>query len=235
MVEIKKLNKDNEIVNGEKVVEAVTKTSNTSIPEKKSKKVFISIDTNIENIVQYQNEGYTLYFDDSDEEFKRLSEDEVKQLNAHNKHKYRLAKSIKDKTLRLDEVRDGHKIFKPRPNFASATDRLEIRGGDPNEHYFWKRPDELQRVAYEGGQICKDPTVQTFGGTDENGRTLAGSTVHKVSANGEDELILCQTSKESNDSRMKGIEMKSQNRNAAIDKAAANEIAKLGGTAKDFS
>ena len=228
MVEIFKA-KDGKVVNKDSVVEGKVKTS------KISKDIFISIDNTLEDIVKYQDEGSTLFFKDSKDEFKELSDVDVRELNAHNKQKYNLAKSIRYNTLRLDEVKDANKFFVPRTGFASATDRLEIRGGDPSMHQFWKRPDELQKVIYEGGRVCKDPNVVTFGGTDTNGRSLSGSSTHTVEANGEVELVLCETSKESNNARTRAIEAKSQNRNKAVDEAVKTEIAKLGGTAKDFS
>jgi len=215
-------------------VEVKLNNSNISIPKENPKKIFISIDTSIQDIVKYQEEGCTLFFEDSKDKFKEFTDDEVKELNMYNRQKYNLAYSIVHNTLKLDEVKDQHKFFKPRAGFASATDRLEIRGGDPNMHRFWKRPDELQKVAYEGGRVCKDPNVVTFGGVDMNGKSLSGSSVHEVSANGEVELVLCETSKESNDARTKAIEAKSQSRNAAVDEAARTEIAKLGGATKDF-
>jgi len=230
---------DNEVVLGgeevTKVKEVIKEKPKTSKVEKNSKEVRISIDNGIEDIVQYQDEGYSIFFKDTAEELVQLTEDEIKELTPLNKQKYTLACGIRYQTLRLDDVKHANKFFKPRAGFASATDRLEIRGGDSSMHRFWKRPDELQKVAYEGGRVCKDPSVVTFGGVDVNGKSLSGSSVHEISANGEVELVLCETSKESNDARTKEIETKSQNRNAAVDEAARTEIAKLGGATKDFS
>jgi len=200
-----------------------------------SKRVNLTIDNTIEDIVKYQNEGCEIFFPDSDDEFLQLSEEEIKELNLFNKQKYNIACGVRYRTLRLDDIKHAHKVFKPRAGFASATDRLEIRGGDPSMHRFWKRPDELQKVVYEGGRVCKDPSVTTFGGTDENGRSTTGGTTHTVSADGTDELVLCETPKERNIARRKAIEAKSQSRNKAVDEAVKTEIAKLGGTAKDFS
>jgi len=235
MIKVNKEEDVNKVVKMSDEVNGEVKISNISNKENNPKRINLTIDNTIEDIVKYQEEGVEIFFPDSDEEFIQLSEEEIKELNLFNKQKYNIACGVKYRTLRLDDVKHAHKVFKPRAGFASATDRLEIRGGDPSMHRFWKRPDELQKMNYEGGRVCKDPTVETFGGTDEYGKSNAGSSVHKVSANGVDELILCETPKERNIARRKAIESKSQNRNKAVDEAVKTEIAKLGGSAKDFS
>lgn len=236
MVQIKKVFTEDEVIDVVKEGEGEENSIISNLKEKinPTKRVDLTIDNTIEDIVKYQDKGYELFFVDSDEKFLQLSEDEVKELNLFNKQKYNIACGIRYRTLRLDEIKHAHKVFKPRAGFASATDRLEIRGGDPSMHRFWKRPDELQKVAYEGGRVCKDPSVITFGGTDEDGRSATGGTSHTVSADGIDELVLCETPKERNIARRKAVEAKSQNRNRAVDESAKNEIAKLGGATQGF-
>ena len=230
----------------EATVEAIedaagVETSNNSNTSKVTKmvnssnKVFISIDNTFEDVIQYQSDGRDIFFLDDEETFLQLSNDEVQQLDLFTREKYRIARAVATQSLDLDSIKTAHMKYKPRENFASATNRLLVRGGDPNKHYSWKRPDELQQVVYEGGKICIDPKVETFGGVDSLGRTLGGGTSHKVSANGETELVLCETTAESNDARIQDIEARSRRQNAAVETTAIAALDAMGGNASGVS
>jgi len=220
---------------GEKKVEALveeTKNSNnskSSKEEKTSKKVFISIDNTIEDIIKYQSEGVEIFFKDDPEDFLPLSQEEISQLNSINRTRYTIACGVRYQTLNLSDLKDSKKFFKPRPGFASATQRLTIKGGRPDMHYAWKRPDELQQYAYEGGRVCTDPNVRTFGGVDADGKTVRGSSTKTVSANGVDELILCEMPKERKEARDQAIAEKSIRRNKAVEATAMAELKAAGG------
>lgn len=195
----------------------------------KEEKITITLDNTIEDIVKYQEEGKEIFFEDDADTFIELSMEDQAKLNALNRTKYTLACGIRYQKLNLSGINDSKKIIKPRPGFASATARLEVRGKKPGKHYSWKRPDELQAAEHEGTRVCRDPDVITFGGVDENGRSIHGSGVKTVSANGVTELILCETPAEVHNARMESIAELSVRRNKAVDTTAKSQLSAAGG------
>jgi len=197
---------------------------------KMPKRVFISIDNTYESVIQYQHEGYSIFFADGEGELLDLSPDQIKELNPYNRKKYEVAKSISNKTFDLSSIKESHMKFKPKATFASATNRLRVENKNPNMHYAWKRQDELQQVIYDGGRICIDPNVQTFGSFDERGKSIKEKdSTHYVQANGEIELVLTETPKEINQIRRDAIDERSVRQNKAVDNTAKAELKALGG------
>ena len=209
-------------------MEDVIINPNMTKEEKTPKRVFISIDNTYEDVIQYQHEGYSLFFADGEGELLILTDEQKKKLNLFNAEKYRIAEAIINKTLDLSSIKTIHMEFRPKAAYASATNRMRIENGRPGMHYAWKRPDELQMCMYEGFKICQDPLIKTFGMFDENGSSLEGST-HYVQANGEIELVLMEIPQERSDARRKAIEDLSKKRNAAVDAAIKAELESLGG------
>ena len=231
MARIQRINEEEEVVvggNGENGQNPPENTSNSS------KKIYITIDNNIDDVIKYQNEGKEIFFKDDPGEFIQLSQEDVKHLSPINLAKYMIGKGVSERNLDLSSVRDNHKFFKPRPGFASATDRLRIEGGRPDKTYAWKRADELMQVGYDGGKVCTDPNVRTFGGVNSDGTTLRGGTTKTVSANGEDELILVEYPKEVHDAIIARSDELSVRRNRAVDITAKEEIRKAGGMPFDL-
>ena len=202
--------------------------SNEIKKEKMPKRVVVSIDNTYEDVIQYQHEGYSIFFSDEKGQLLELTTEQRKKLNPFNAKKYEVAKSIVEGTLDLTSIKTSHMKFEPKATFASATNRLRIENGKPGMHYAWKRQDELQMCMYEGFKICQDPNVKTFGMFDEDGSSLEGST-HYVKANGEIELVLMEIPQERADARRKAIEDLSKKRNAAVDEAIKAELEALGG------
>ena len=185
-------------------------------------------------MIQCQHEGKSLYFDDSDEGFLKLSPEQQKELNPFNKEKYRIAESIAARTMDLSSIKTAHMKFAPKASYASATNRLKVENQRPDRWYAWKREDELQQVIYDGGRICTDPSVRTFGAFDETGEQIQNQdSTHKVQADGVVELVLTEAPMEVHQKRRDAIEEKSVQRNQAVDTKAKAEIDALGGNSED--
>ena len=118
---------------------------NNEKKEKMPKRVFISIDKTFEDVIQYQHEGYSLFFADGEGELLELTPEQVKELNPYNREKYRVAVEIVNKTLDLTSVKTSHMKFKPKASFASATNRLRVENKKPGLHYAWKRQDDSNK------------------------------------------------------------------------------------------
>jgi len=149
--------------------------------------VEVSIDTSVEDVVSYDQRGVKLFFDDSIEGFLKLPQSVVKELGAENKQRYILAAgsyhlNVEEQELpKLEELEINMQM-------ALATSKLELTGKDPSKYYCWKRPDELRAELQRGWQIVKDDKIGTL--------VSSPSSVHRVGAMGQDELVLVEMSKE---------------------------------------
>lgn len=211
---------------GSKTPKTSNKEKNKEIP----KRVFISIDNTIKDVIQYQDEGYNIAFVDTEGEFLQLTGEEIKTLTPYNRKKYDVAKGINNKTLDLTSIKTSHMQFKPKAYHASATNRLKIENENPDMSYAWKRQDELQQVIYDGGRVCQDPNVKTFGDFDIEGVPIGEKdSTHYVKANGEIELVLTETPKEIHKIKRDAIDDLSVRRNQAVDNTAKADLEAMGG------
>ncbi len=217
-------------IDEEKEEKEDTKTSKTTKKEKKSKRVYIDLDKTYEDVIQYQDEGYSVFFADGEGEFLELTPNQQKELNPYNKEKYRIAEAITNKALDLSGIKTSHMKFKPKATYASATNRMRVENKKPGKHYAWKRQDELQQVIYDGGSICQDPEVKTFGAFDVRGKAVTEKdSTHYVQADGVIEQVLTEMSKEIHQAHRDAIDLKSVRQNEAVDNTARAEIDALGG------
>ena len=146
------------------------------------KKIPITLDMREEDIIHLDKDGYKLIFDTTeDNKFRILPKNILDELSRENRERYYLVYG-QWKTDLDAKPTEGIKI---RPNFSSAITRLEVLNKKPEYGYGWVRPDQLQRVDYEGGYPCVDPDVITFGNTEDKHK-------HTISGGGIVELILCQ-------------------------------------------
>ena len=77
------------------------------------------------------------------------------------------------------------------PNYEGATERLAVKGGDPDFEYRYVRPDQIAKGHWNGTglKIATDPSLETF----EN---AGGGSPHVISSMGEPELVLVKIPKE---------------------------------------
>ena len=217
-----KSNKDNITINPN----TLNKEKNKEIP----KRAFISIDNTYESVIQYQDEGYSIFFADGEGELLTLTEDQIKGLNLYNREKYRTAVAITNKTLDLTSVKESHMKFKPKASYASATNRLKVENQKPGMHYAWKRQDELQQVIYDGGRVCQDPAVTTFGDFDIQGKPVGEKdSTHYIQADGVIEQVLTETPEEIYKIKRDAIDDLSVRRNNAVDNTIKADLEAMGG------
>ena len=229
--EVKKVKTSNKVKKPKKddtiIISEIVKDEKTS---KIPKRVFISIDKTFEDVIQYQSEGFSIFFPDGEGELLELNTEQRKKLNPYNAEKYRIAEAITNNSLDLSSIKTSHMKFKPKAAYSSATNRLRVENKNPRFHYAWKRQDELQQVIYEGGRICTDPKVKTFGSFDEHGEAVGEkNSTHYVKANGEIELVLTETPIEVYQANRDAIDAKSVRQNEAVDNTAKAELRAMGG------
>jgi len=188
-------------------------------PSSPSKVVTIDIDTPMEKVVELDNNGVELEFDHHPEKFLRLPSDVTRELSYNNKQRYFVSKGMAEETLDLSAY--DQRMFKPEPGRAMATDRLEVLNKDPNFHYCWKRPDELQHCKMDGYVIADDRQLGTFHGDVGSART--------VGADGKTELVLMKLPKEKYQQQRAANKELNQRRKAGVEQDAKAFIERKGG------
>lgn len=180
----------------------------------------VSVDTSIEDIVEWDEKGGALAFADTSEEFLYLEDEVVQGLGHENKGRYFIAlgqymheQKQKDKPKPIDG-------FRVDPRLASATARLEPENRDPRFHYCWKRPDQLRQAVQQGYEVVNDQSISTLG--------HKGSSTHTVSAYGDDELVLMKIPKELAEERQRVKSQRSKDKINSFDEAAASQLDEVG-------
>lgn len=186
----------------------------------KKSKVSITIDTSAEDVLRLDNEGYQLLFSAEPGAIPVLDEDQTRALGYDNRVNYGIALALsKEAEKRKDQPKPVLGEIKA-PLAASAGRRLEVIGAPKGVHYCWKRTDELHEAGLAGYTFAGDE-VQTYA-------TRVGTT-HRISALGNDEMILMKIPQE----RFEEIEREAGEKSRRLLESRSNvakeEIARLGG------
>jgi hypothetical protein len=204
-------------------VEEVKKNKVEEIPDR----TFISLDDSIEKIVYLDKEGVDLFFEDDPGKFRELPEKVVDVLSKINRERYRTSRDINKRRVREEEHPEEFRTpgISVISQYATARNRLKVEGKRPGYHYAWKAPHELTQAARLGYRIAKHPGLETF--------SQEGEETHKVSAFGEDELVLTEVPEETYQAILKHHSDKSRRRVDTTEQSGAAEIRASGGVAFD--
>lgn len=156
---------------GEKTTKKVTtakKAEATKAEKAKLEAKVVGVDTSIESVVEWSQEGRKLYFGEK-EDFLKLPGEIVRQLSPENRERYDTAKNITLDVDILGTMEDGRrgweKDYAVMPGAAST--KTKVDGKDPNKEYFWSRKDAIQFHQGEGYVITRDSRVKA-GGREES-------------------------------------------------------------------
>lgn len=189
------------------------------IPERKR----ISIDDSIAKIVSYDKEGIFLIFEDEPGRFVELPEDVVDSLGKENRERYILSQYSNKRLVREREHPEDFKTqgISVEAAITTARKRLAVEGIQPGYRPCWKSPAELASAARLGYRIARYKGLKTF--------SNEGDEVHKVSAFGQDELILTEVPEETHQAVLKYHSDKSRRRVKTTEEAGAADIRAAGG------
>lgn len=192
----------------------------------KDKKVTVSSDTTFEDVLRYDTEGALLVWDSED--FEPLSDEEVRQLRKANRDRYVIFKEIAEDLASADKKdKKVSEDFSVGASAGLAVRRLEIKGKDESLAYRWERPDMVEDRKDEGWKFVKDG-VSTL-------RNQNGKGIHRIGAQGQEELVLMAIPKEKLASRKERKRLKRERAIEGIARESRNSIEKLGGIHVDDS
>jgi len=149
-----------------------------------------------EQVKELDEKGYQLVFRYELDNFLKLPDTVVEGFGHDNKVAYHVARVLNEQAERQKESPHSGIEVTP-PQRARATARLEVRPKDPKWrdkwHEFWCAPYELGQRLADGYQTVSGDEVDTF--------VKPTGGVHKVAANGRDELVLLKIPKDTYDER----------------------------------
>lgn len=185
--------------------------------EIKKEKVYISIDNNVEDIVNLDKDGTELYFEVG-ARFNKLSAEVIRGLSQLNKMRYN--QSFVE--TQYEEETKPTETLNITPRFATANTRIDVTPIMTGIEFCWKRPEETQYAKIQRynfaieGKHCR--TFATPEG--ENPRIGKG---------GDEELVLMYISKEDHDAIIKAVGDTSRRRNGVVEESTKAKLEKLGG------
>lgn len=184
------------------------------------KKINITEDNTLEEVLKYDNEGYLLVFDP--DSFMELSGNDLRSLRKINRDRYSVYKEIaedaKKRVPRDEKILDE---FQVAASAGLAARRLEVKGKDPKFAYRWERPDMVEDRRDEGWNVVNDG-VSTL-------RNQSGKGIHRIGAQGQEELVLIAIPKEKLAVRQERKRLKRQRAIEGIAVESKASIEKLGG------
>lgn len=152
---------------------------------KNSKSPIISVDTSISDMLEYDRNGELLSFETSEEGFKNLSSDVVKELSFDNKMRYRFAKDFYQQETKTDNA-DWKDRIQVTEQYASPIERTSVKNPEPGKRYYLSTPEKISKHESEGYRVVSDNSKTSIG---LSGRKTIGTL-------GKEELILMETSVE---------------------------------------
>lgn len=194
-----------------------SKEQKTTKSSKRSKKVYISVDNTIEDVVQSENEGASIYFESDLGKFMELPEEVVTSLSKGNQARYFTSYYLWRKALEMEKApaTPGIQID---GRYARASARLEVGGRKPGMHYAWIDPPTGRvKERYEGYEFASDENLQTVDKSASGIPVIHGR-------DGREELVLMVTSEENFEKSQRPAREKSKSRAAGEEDRAMREL-----------
>lgn len=198
---------------------AVEKVTKVVKPVKSGagKKMYVSVDNNVQDVLDYVESGCTLLFEDDKDKFLELPTEVYKVLPLADKERYMLAKELVTNGINkvTQTVTDGINGWSRDFDMTPGTpgDKLKVLNKDKGYEYRWSRPDRLGKRSGEGWEIDRDPNIRTY----EQSNSDIGQAVPKaVGGQRAPELLLVRRKK---DVALKFRQDKAEKYNSYTDRA----------------
>lgn len=177
----------------------------------------ISIDTSIEDMLKYDETGEMLIFDSSPERFADFPKEVVDELSKPNRVRFYMARQSWE--LEKKEAENGSDWKNDvviQEQYASPTERMEVKNADPNMSYYLATPQKMHKHAALGYEKVPASSSASIGLSGSNTMGTLGNT----------EYVLMQTTKE-NKAKINAMKKEKKdwlmgNINAAAEEAAAD-------------
>lgn len=214
------------------MAEKVNKVEKPTNVKKTTKKVKITVDNTISDVVKLDSEGKDLFFESSPELFLHLPPEIYQSLSRVNAQDYMIARdqykaSLEDaKSGDEDSDEEWLQSLEQIDHTNNANNLLEVTNKRPGMHYSWQTPTKVLMMGKKGYRICKDKSVKTAYNLDGLGK-------HEIRRNGETELILMETTQANYEALMAAEERKRELAKATVENDLRDSIMKSGAIVRD--
>jgi len=188
----------------------------------KVKKLEITVEMSIEDIVKYDQEGMVFMW--NMDQFRELTAIELRQLSKANRDRYVVFKDMAEETQSRSPsdtaLAEAVSVHVP-DTMGNASRRIKLTSHKSGFHSYWARPDQVNDLLQKGYQIAQKGWG-TLKSPDGKGR-------QEIGVNGQTELILLEISDEN---RAKLQSQKKAMRTRAIEgiqQTNESEVTRLGG------
>ena len=161
--------KDDVEITGTPVTPAVEKMTKVKVAAKKgkNKKVYISVDTDLNSVVDWTENGYDMRFTDGkggSKGFLELPTEIYRDLPLEAKERYLMAKEISMGHSVIETATEGLQDWKREFNITPGdpSAKLQVLNKDPKFDYQWSNMQRIGRRQSEGFEIDTDPKIRTY-------------------------------------------------------------------------
>lgn len=149
----------------------------TETKRKLAAKTVGSIDNTVADVVKWDKEGRTLFFEDNESTFIKLDSEVVRGLSTANRMRYQTAKQIAGGVDVISSMTTAIQGFDSadyavRPGSASAN--LAVLGKDKDTDYYWERKENVNKRRSEGWIVNTDSNVRTLHDESCSYKTVGG-------------------------------------------------------------
>jgi len=195
----------------------------------KPSKCVISLDFTPEQVISFDMQGITMFFEDEPGKFLDLEETVFQQLSIENRNRYLVSAGMNARLERAKahpelqatpslKVTPGKYPVEKRRNTATA--RLHV-DGVPGVHYTWPLASEVEEFEQDGYRVTTDPRVKTYGGDVGSSR--------RVVKNGDVEHVLMEIPDPAFQAQLKRNSEVSKTRVKGTEEATKRDILRSGG------
>jgi hypothetical protein len=140
----------------------------------------ITIETPLEKIVEYSDEGRKLVFGIEPGEFPEIPEEYVLRLSRANKESYLLAKRYHEDRMENASDEEFYADIVVGENMGNARARLGVEGLPENLAHRWVRPDRVKHYKQRGWTVYEGSDVETLSQKNAKGvRTISNMGVRE--------------------------------------------------------
>lgn len=187
-----------------------------------AKKVTITVDKNVKDVLKLDKAGFELIFDESVDKFPEYKDTVIQQLSFVNQRNYFVSQGLNLGAKRVAKDKPlGITAIPVTPEGGMATEQLKVFNQEAGWHYSWKRPDELRSLQRQGYSVAADE-VETFASSGSKGH-------HEVAAFGKTELVLMKIPEETFKKQQSAVSKKSTERIKGVEATTMAEMRAIGG------
>jgi len=130
----------------------------------KGKKVYVTVDNDVSDVLNWVNDGYDLLFEGDPEKFLKLPTEVYKALPLVAKENYMMAREESLGRNPITTVQEGLQGWKRDFNITPGdpSSKLQVKGKKERYEYRWSIPERIGKRGTQGWEVDLDPEIRTY-------------------------------------------------------------------------